>query len=151
VLALLAFFWATLHTGYQLGMASGHTNNFLTRIGAWATDELRTQTEAPTGPDIGGSITIAVSFAITALLYYLKLQFAWWPLHPVAYPISTSNTIASITPALFVTWLAKLLLLRYGGLRAHRTALPLFLGLLVGDATVALLRELAFTFIGKRF
>jgi hypothetical protein len=68
----------------------------------------------------------------------------------VAYPISTSNTIAGITPALFVTWLVKSLLLRYGGLRAHRTALPLFLGLLAGDATVALLRELGFTIVGQR-
>ena len=69
---------------------------------------------------------------------------------PVAYPISTPNTIAGIAPAIFVTWLVKSLLLRYGGLRAHRTALPIFLGLLAGDATVALLRELLFTIIGQR-
>jgi hypothetical protein len=150
VVALLAFFWATLHTGYHLGMASGHTNNFYTRIGGWATDELRTQAENPSGIDVGGSMAIVVSIVITSLLYYLKLQFAWWPLHPVAYPISTSNTIAGIAPALFLTWLIKSLLLRYGGLRAHRTALPLFLGFIVGDATVALVRELVFTIVGQR-
>jgi hypothetical protein len=61
-----------------------------------------------------------------------------------------SNTIASVTPALFLAWLIKLLLLRYGGLRAHRTALPVFLGLLVGDATVTLLRQLLFAALGKQ-
>jgi hypothetical protein len=61
-----------------------------------------------------------------------------------------SNTIAGITPALFATWLTKGLLLKYGGLRAHRTALPLFLGLLVGDATVSLLREIIFALLGIR-
>jgi hypothetical protein len=46
--------------------------------------------------------------------------------------------------------LVKLLLLRYGGLRAHRTALPIFLGLLAGDATVSFLLEIAFPIIGQR-
>ncbi len=150
VLALLAFFWATLHTGYHLGMASGHTVAWYTRIGGWATEELRSSIENPSGTDVGGTIAIVVSLIVTSVLYYLKLQFAWWPLHPVAYPISTSNTIAGIAPALFLTWLIKSLLLRYGGLRAHRTALPLFLGLLAGDATVALLREIVFSVVGKR-
>lgn len=150
VVALVAFFWATLHTGYHLGMASGQTVAWYTRIGGWATDGLRSDVENPAGPQWGGSLAILISLVVTSLLYYLKLQFPRWPLHPVAYPISTSNTIAGITPALFVTWLAKSLLLRYGGLRAHRTALPLFLGLLAGEATLALLRELAFTILGHR-
>ena len=68
----------------------------------------------------------------------------------MAYPISTSNTIAGITPALFLTWLVKSLLLRYGGLKAHRTALPLFLGLITGSAVVALVRELVFCIVGKQ-
>lgn len=150
VVALLAFFWATLHTGYHLGMSSVHTSAWYTRIGGWATDDLRSDTENPAGIQLGGSLAILISLVVTSLLYCLKLQLAWWPLHPVAYPISTSNTIAGITPALFLTWLVKSLLLRYGGLRAHRTALPIFLGLLVGDATVALLRELIFTITGQR-
>jgi hypothetical protein len=106
--------------------------------------------ENPGGTDVGGTVAIVISLAITSLLYYLKLQFPWWPLHAVAYPISTSNTIAGITPALFLSWLVKLLLLRYGGLRAHRTALPLFIGFVVGDATVVLLREVVFAILGYR-
>jgi hypothetical protein len=36
----------------------------------------------------------------------------------------------------------KLFLLRYGGLRAHRTALPLFLGLIVGDALTSMVWQI---------
>jgi hypothetical protein len=150
VVAFIAFFWATLQTGYHLGMSSVRTSAWYTRIGGWATEELRTDVENPGGTQLGGSLAIAISLIITSVLYYLKLRFSWWPLHPVAYPISTSNTIAGIAPALFLTWLIKSLLLRYGGLRAHRTALPLFLGLIAGDATVALLREIVFTITGHR-
>jgi len=150
VVALLAYFWSTLHVGYRMGMASGQTHVYNILIGTWSTDELRSVLENPSHTDWSGSLAILVSVCVTSLLYYLKLRFIWWPLHPVAFPIAMSNTIAAITPALFTTWLVKGLLLRYGGLRAHRTALPLFLGLLVGDATVSLLREVVSALLGIR-
>jgi hypothetical protein len=36
----------------------------------------------------------------------------------------------------------KGLLLRYGGLRAHRRVLPLFLGLIVGDGVISLIQTI---------
>lgn len=34
---------------------------------------------------------------------------------------------------MFVAWLVKSLILRYGGLRLYQTALPFFFGLILGD------------------
>ncbi len=51
-------------------------------------------------------------------------------------------------PAILLTWLVKLFLLRYGGLRAHRAALPLFIGLLVGDFTATVVSLLALRSVG---
>jgi len=48
----------------------------------------------------------------------------------------------------FVTWVFKVLLLRYGGLRAHRRALPFFLGLLAGTAVISLLQTALLRFLG---
>jgi hypothetical protein len=59
----------------------------------------------------------------------------------VAFPIAISAVVQSLTLTLFVTWLIKALLLRYGGLKAHRRALPFFLGLLAGGAAEAMLRR----------
>jgi hypothetical protein len=137
VVALLSYFWATLHVGYQLGMGTGRTHVFNQLIGTWGTQEMVSNIENPSAPSVSGLLAMGTSAAITSILYYLKLRFVWWPLHPLAYPIAMSNTIASITPALLLTWAVKSLLLKYGGLRAHRTALPLFLGFLVGEATVS--------------
>jgi hypothetical protein len=47
-----------------------------------------------------------------------------------------------------IAWGAKALLLRYGGLRTHRRALPFFLGLIVGSATMALIQSLVFRALG---
>jgi hypothetical protein len=87
---------------------------------------------------------------VMAVLMALKLNLPWWPLHPVAYPIALSASIQSMTPAIFGTWLVKAVLLRYGGLRAHRAALPFFLGLLVGHATVYTFQRILFMALGVR-
>jgi hypothetical protein len=36
----------------------------------------------------------------------------------------------------FISWLVKLIILRYGGIKSHRRAIPIFLGLILGDYTV---------------
>jgi hypothetical protein len=38
--------------------------------------------------------------------------------------------------SVFVAWMAKWLLLRYGGMRTYTRALPLFLGLILGDCVM---------------
>ena len=134
VVAVLSYFWASLHIGYQTGMGTGQANRFHVLIGRWGTEELTTTLLNPSQSDLSGSTAMVVSFGLTTALYFLKLRFNWWPLHPVAFPIAMSNTIANIAPALFAAWLTKGLLLRYGGLKAHRNALPFFLGLIAGDA-----------------
>ena len=37
---------------------------------------------------------------------------------------------------MFIGWLAKALIVRYGGAPAHRRALPFFVGLIMGEFTV---------------
>ena len=78
----------------------------------------------------------------------VKLRFPAWPLHPVAFPLAFCFPIDAMLPAIIVSWLIKLLLLRYGGLRAHRKALPFFLGLLVGSATMSLVQSIVFRIAG---
>jgi hypothetical protein len=79
---------------------------------------------------------------------YVKLRSPLWPLHPLAFPLAFSWTIDSMLPAIFITWVFKVLLLRYGGLRAHRRALPFFLALLAGTACMSLLQTALLRFLG---
>ena len=85
-------------------------------------------------------MAIGAGAVVVIALMGLKLWLPLWPLHPVAFPLGFDMTVDNMLPALFVTWLAKALLLRYGGLRAHRKALPFFLGLIVGATTIAVIR-----------
>lgn len=148
VLAILSYFWASMHIGYHTGMSSGRAPAILAAKSGWDAAWLQDALANPSAPSTSESLAMLFSFGFTLLLYALKLQFQWWPLHPVAYPIAMNNRIANILPALFAAWAAKGLLLRYGGLRAHRTALPVFLGFVAGGAAKTLLAALLFLALG---
>jgi hypothetical protein len=136
VLTMVCYFWANLHVGFQIGMATGKANHWNLGIPRWNYEGLASDVRNPAGPDLAASAAMAFGLAFTLALMALKLRFAWWPLHPVAFPLALGDSIIEFTLAIFLTWLIKALLLRYGGLRAHRVALPFFLGLIVGEAVV---------------
>jgi hypothetical protein len=70
--------------------------------------------------------------AAMLLLTALRLRFAGWPLHPVGLAVVSSFTMYAVYGGFFVAWLAKPVLLRWGGYRAYRAATPFFVGLALG-------------------
>ena len=75
-----------------------------------------------------------------AALLFLRHRFAWWPLHPLGFPIASTFTIVYYGwLSIFLAWLLKATILRYGGVRAYRALLPFFLGLILGEFTTACL------------
>jgi len=133
--AVLCYFWASIHVGYHMGLATGYTEQTMSSVPRWLTEELAADLRQPGGPGQSASMAMGFGLLCTIILMALKLSISWWPLHPVAFPIALSATVQSMTLAIFVTWLVKAQLMRYGGLRAHLVALPFFLGLIAGDAT----------------
>jgi hypothetical protein len=146
--AMLCYFWATIHIGYHLGLGTGNTHVWQMAVARWGAEGLNTDLRYPSEMNTSGSMAMGFGLVFTLLLTFMKLRFQWWPLHPVAYPIAIASTIQSMTPAILITWLFKALLLRYGGLRAHRRALPFFLGLLAGTAAIAALQRFFFMLFG---
>ena len=77
---------------------------------------------------------------LMAALLYLRQRFVWWPLHPIGFPVATTYTIVSYDWfAVFLAWLLKGMILRYGGIAAYRALLPFFLGLILGEFSTACL------------
>jgi len=80
---------------------------------------------------------IGFGFAFTALLSWLKLRFTWWPLHPVGYLMVMTFPSAHLWFSIMLGWLAKTLIVRFGGARLYTGAKPFFLGLIVGESAAA--------------
>ena len=57
----------------------------------------------------------------------------WWPFHPLGYVLIDSWAMYNLWTPVLISWLLKSLILRHGGLRAYRRALPFFWGLILGD------------------
>jgi len=76
---------------------------------------------------------IIVGAAIALALGLLRLRFWWWPLHPVGYLLTTSYGMIFLLFPFLIAWVAKVLVVRYGGLRLYRQTVPLAVGLIIGD------------------
>ncbi len=140
--AVLSVFWATLHVVYGMGVASNadpYSGDHVLDVPYYLAGAL----ENPGGRDYAALGAIAAGMATTVALMAMKMHFLGWPLHPVALPIACAWVMDAYLPAVFIAWLVKAVIMRYGGLRLHRLALPFFLGLIVGSAVVAFLRTIA--------
>jgi len=71
--------------------------------------------------------------AVTFLLSALRLRFWWWPLHPVGYLVANVWGSQWWWGPLFVAWVLKTLVIRYGGLRLYQKTVPIAVGVIVGN------------------
>ena len=76
---------------------------------------------------------IGLGIAITYGMMLARSRFAWFPLHPIGLLVSQSYPIGTIWFSVFLGWLFKVLINKFGGTDSYRKGIPLFLGLALGD------------------
>jgi hypothetical protein len=54
-------------------------------------------------------------------------------LHPIGFLGASVHAVHMLWGSIFIGWVLKALIQRYGGMKGYLTALPFFLGLIVGD------------------
>jgi hypothetical protein len=72
---------------------------------------------------------------LTVILAILRTQFVWWPFHPAGYALALSYAMEYFWLPVFIAWFLKACIIRYGGVKLYRLAVPFFLGLILGDYT----------------
>lgn len=78
-----------------------------------------------------------VGAAVTAFLAYMRYAFHWWPLHPLGYALCASWTMIVFWFPCLVAWIIKSNVMRYGGMRTYVRARPFFLGMIMGEFSMA--------------
>ena len=125
--------WMQLALGYQYGainMGGFYTGlvkypfNFISR---------HVLNETPWNP--GGWLWTAFGGGLMWLLMVAKQRFVWWPVHPMSLPISAMWMTDVIMLSVFISWLLKLVILKYGGPGLYNRLKPLFIGLVAGHFT----------------
>ena len=131
VVGIFAAFWAYLVVFYRIGGTADP------ELGTDGYISLRNWIYLPTNADIPKTIFIFIGFVFTGFVWWMRRRFLFWPLHPASYAIASSpHTFGWLWFSIFVSWAIKSLILRFGGIRSYRKALPLFLGLILGEYTV---------------
>lgn len=71
--------------------------------------------------------------ALTVFVSFMRTRFFWWPLHPLGIALAHCWTTTVFWWPIFLAWLIKHYITRYGGNRLYRTCRPFFLGLIFGE------------------
>ena len=134
--SVVSTFWLILDSFYRRGSASGFytwwgSGGFGRETFRWLESWLLHRTE----PDLFAIGAVSVGFLLSIGMMFLRLHFLWWPFHPLGYAISSSWGI-HVWSSFLISWIVKLIVLRYGGLRSYRQTVPFFLGIILGEYMV---------------
>ena len=133
ILALVGSTWMNLHIGYRHG-----GNNLGSYPGfAFNWEYLSMWMHNPTEPDLRGWFFTGFGGAIEGLLLLAQKRWFWWPLHPLGFTIAVGWLTSEIWFPAFVAWILKLAIVGYGGVRLYQLFKPFFLGMILGEVTVA--------------
>jgi len=122
--------WACLQVGYQEGAATkcvGYARWTGYEVFGWLSQMLTVGRPV----ELPRLIALAASSGLTLLLWKLQMRYTWLWFHPLGY--CAGPGLIWVWFPFLVAWLVKSSIVRYGGQRAYRQMIPLFLGLTLGD------------------
>ncbi|MCW3053387.1 MAG: hypothetical protein JWN14_2557 [Chthonomonadales bacterium] len=131
----LAAYWANLHVTFAEG-ASSKAVGFKQWVGNESFDRLGGWLQTPTRVNPTQMLYVGIGFLLVLFMRLMRGNFLWWPFHPAGYALSVSFAMDYFWFCFFVAWVAKALIIRFGGMKAHNSAVPFFLGLILGDYVV---------------
>ncbi len=72
---------------------------------------------------------------LTYGLLLARSFFPWFPFHPIGLLPALTFPMYVMWFSIFVGWMCKVVILRFGGIDTYRKVTPLFLGLILGDVS----------------
>ncbi len=146
LLALIfAVTFITLAMGLWMNVKLGYDNGGLT-LDPWYTGGGAKQPAQNVNDLMKGvrdaSWTNGLWLGLGAVLTYgmmlARSRFLWFPLHPLGFLMSLTYPMNMLWFSIFLGWLCKVLITRFGGTDTYRKTTPMFLGLALGDVAMML-------------
>jgi len=91
----------------------------------------------PTSSNGVGWLCRAIGFLVMGGIVFMRQHFLWWPLHPIGFLIGPVWLMDYLWFSIFIIWLIKKLILKYGGANIYEKLKYFFLGLPLGLYTCA--------------
>jgi len=87
-------------------------------------------------PNFVRSLGLIIGLTVFVGCFALRRQLVWFPLHPMGLIVCRGWAMENLWLMILTGWLAKVFIVRYGGLEAYHGLRPMFLGLILGDLTM---------------
>jgi len=78
-----------------------------------------------------------VGALVMGFLMVMRHRFLWWPFHPIGFAVGNTLPMIHTWFSVFIAWMIKGAVLKYGGPKVYRGSTPLFLGLIIGQVLCA--------------
>jgi len=136
IFAMPIGFWMLLDAYYHYGGASSRMEQWAAGFGSECWGLMERWLKQPLGSNPTAMRFVGVGLMISMALGWARLRFTSFPLHPLAYAMASSWGVGQLWMPLLIGSTAKFIILKFGGLRSYRVALPFFLGLILGEITI---------------
>lgn len=87
-----------------------------------------------TVPDPAKIAVWLIGGATVTLMIVLQVRLAWWPIHPAGFWLMFEWYVRYYSVNIFLVWLAKVIVLKFGGILLYRRLKPCCYGLIAGYA-----------------
>ncbi|MBF75887.1 hypothetical protein CMK20_17105 [Candidatus Poribacteria bacterium] len=129
----ITVWWKLLDAFYLEGGSRGIASYAVSAFGREPYTLLEGWLTYPDPPDIPALIAVALGFCLTLMMLIVRSRLIWWQIHPLGYTLADDYAMNWIWSSVLCGWALKLLMLKLGGIRVYRTALPFFIGLILGE------------------
>jgi len=132
VVGFLVAIWLHLRSYYAYGAGGiGSLEGWGAGIAKGEFAELTGWAKAAAPPDLNRILATGSGFTIALALMAIRMVFLKFPLHPLAFCMTTSYGDL-IWGTFFLIWLIKSAIFKLGGMKAYRQLIPGFIGLALG-------------------
>jgi hypothetical protein len=139
LLSIIASLWVALDVYYRYGAASALTDQWRTYQGRVPFDMLRSQLDGTVPPlDMPRILAVVWGVVFTFGLQVANLKLMWWPFHPAGFVMAQTGALEWFWCPMLIAAVIKTLIMRIGGLKLYRRAIPFFIGLVLGDYAIAI-------------
>ncbi|MBB6051513.1 DUF6785 family protein [Armatimonas rosea] len=136
-LAVVVGAWACIRLPYLSGGASMLTERWTYETGPQIPLKvLGNAASVPYKPAPSNGLHVLGGFLLVGGLLLARLRLGAG-LHPIGFLAASVHGVHTTWFSILLGWLAKSLMMRYGGMGLYKAALPFFLGLIVGDVLSA--------------
>jgi hypothetical protein len=130
--------WTCVRLGYENGGLS-LGNDFWARGGPRMPADFVNSLHSSDSGSVGVRwVFLGVGALATFGMMLARSRFAWFPLHPIGYMVALTYPGATFWFSIFLGWICKTLIMRFGGNDSYKRVTPVFLGLALGDVAMIL-------------